>query len=287
MEELLNSFSSEFEAVVELAPRILFGAVLFVLFLIIGRLVSRGIRRLGERTDRESRTPRMMGRFMSMIFGILGLVIALQVMGLTGIATSLLATGGILAVVLGFAFKEIGENLLAGIMLSFSRSFNVGDLIESDGLRGVVKAVNLRDVHIRTPDGCDIFIPSAAIYRNALHNFTRDGLRRVSFSVGVDYGDDPTSAQQVMLEAIAGCPGALKTPPPIVEIAELADAYVRMQAHLWVDTFSGSAHTFVRSNAIDRVHQALGENGFTFSSSVTTAVDMRPVTVRVDETDAA
>ncbi|NNF04131.1 MAG: hypothetical protein HKN17_06665, partial [Rhodothermales bacterium] len=53
---------------------------------------------------------------------------------------------------------------------------------------------------------------------------------------------------------------------------------------LWVDTFSGSVGSTVRSEAINRVHRALAERGFTFSSNVTTAVDMRPVTVRDDET---
>ncbi|NNF03266.1 MAG: mechanosensitive ion channel family protein [Rhodothermales bacterium] len=284
MESILDGFAAEFDTFLAMTPRILAGVLLFVLFLIAGRLASRGVRRLAARTERESRTTRLIGRIMSMIFGILGLVMALHVMGLTAIATSLLATGGILAVVLGFAFKEIGENLLAGIMLSFSRSFNVGDLIESDGLRGIVRAVNLRDVHVRTADGCDIFIPSAAIYRNALRNYTRDGLRRVSFELGIDYGDDPASARTVMREAIEGSPGVLTTPPPSVEIMDLSDAYVRMQGHLWVDTFSGSVVSTVRSEAINRVHRALAENGFTFSSNVTTAVDMRPVTVRVDET---
>lgn len=287
MEDLLDSFASEFDTILSMTPRILLGCLLFALFLVIGRLVSRGIRRLGERTDRESRTPRLLGRFLSMGFGLLGLIMALQVMGLTAIATSLLATGGILAIVLGFAFKEIGENLLAGIMLSFSRSFNVGDLIESDGIRGVVRAVNLRDIHVRTADGCDIFIPSAAIYRNALRNYTRDGLRRATFELGIDYGDDPSTARQVMLDAITRCPGVLNTPPPAVEIADLADTYIRMQGHLWVDTFSGSVVATVRSEAIDRVHRALGEKGFTFSSNVTTAVDMQPVTVRVDEPESS
>lgn len=287
MESILDGFAAEFDAILSMTPRILFGFVVFTVFLMIGRLVSRGIRRIGNRADRDSRAARMIGRFISLVFGVLGLVMALQVMGLTAIATSLLATGGIMAVVLGFAFKEIGENILAGIMLSFSRSFNVGDVIESDGMRGVVRAVNTRDVHIRTADGCDIFIPSAAIFRNALRNYTRDGLQRVSFQVGIDYGDDPAAARQLILDVIATCPGVLRTPPPAVEIAELADAYVRMQGHLWVDTFSGAVVAGVRSEAIDRVHGALAKNGFTFSSNVTTAVDMRPVTVRVDNPGTA
>ena len=111
-------------------------------------------------------------------FGLLGLVIGLQILGLTAVATSLLATGGLVAVVLGFAFREIGENFLAGLLLSFSRSFEVGDLIESAGHRGRVKEIDLRQVWLRSADGRDIFVPSAEVFRSVLVNFTRDGLRR-------------------------------------------------------------------------------------------------------------
>ena len=138
---------------------------------------------------------------------------------LTALATSLLATGGLMAVVLGFAFRDIGENLLAGVLLAFSRSFDVGDLIESSGLQGRVRAIELRHVHIRTADGCDIFIPSAAIFRNPLHNFTRDGLRRGRFTVGIDYGDDPVRALEILAETVGSTPGVLPEPKSSVAMS--------------------------------------------------------------------
>jgi small-conductance mechanosensitive channel len=61
--------------------------------------------------------------------GLLGFALALNLVGLRAVASGLQAGGGITAVVLGFAFREIGENLLAGFLLAFSRPFKVNDII--------------------------------------------------------------------------------------------------------------------------------------------------------------
>lgn len=214
--------------------------------------------------------------------GGLGLILALQVLGLTAVATSLLATGGFMAVILGFAFKEVGENLLAGLFLAFSRSFEVGDLIESAGLRGVVKAIDLRQTHIRTGDGCDIFIPSAGIFRNPLLNFTRDGLRRTSFEVGIDYGDDPERALVLLREALSRVPGVLAKPASSVEISGLMPNYVELRAHVWVNTFEGGSVVEARTKAMAACRVALQSEGFTFSSDVTTAHAIPPLNVKLD-----
>jgi small conductance mechanosensitive channel len=206
---------------------------------------------------------------------VLGLVSAFHLLGLTGVATSLLATGGLMAIVLGFAFREIGENLLAGVFLAFSRSFDVGDLIESSGLLGTVRAIDLRQVHIRTGDGCDIFIPSASIYRNPLHNYTRDGLRRTDFTIGIDYGDDPERARGLILEALRATPGVLADPEPAVLLSGFSATTVDLQAFLWVNAFGpGPGLGEVRHAAMVAARQALAEAGFTFSGNVRTGVDL-------------
>tara|TARA_B110000046_G_scaffold47958_1_gene53064 strand:+ start:43216 stop:43455 length:240 start_codon:yes stop_codon:yes gene_type:complete len=68
-----------------------------------------------------------------------------------------LAGAGVTAILLGFAFKDIGENLLAGIMLAFNRPFTIGNVIELDGFLVTGKALQLRSTHLRTFDGRDIY----------------------------------------------------------------------------------------------------------------------------------
>ena len=263
-------------------PGILGAVVVFLLVLFAGIALAHVVTRILERTGRAGRYTRLAKRLIRWTMGILGLILALHVLGLTAIATSLLATGGVMAVILGFAFKDIGENLLAGIFLAFSRSFDVGDLIESGGLRGVVRSIDLRDTHIRTFDGCDIFIPSAAIFRNPLLNFTRDGLRRGDFTVGIDYRDDADRAMAVLLEAVGSVEGLLREPPPQVELSGLTPSHVEIKVFFWVDTFAGGALPSGRTAAMSAARRALVEQGFTMSSEVTTALEVPPLSVRLE-----
>src|SRR6056297_2321240 len=233
MNDILTQIVAELR---DKAPQLLVSAGVLIVLVGAGHLVGLGASRLLRRARRGDRYARLTRRIVRWAFTLFGVLLALQILGYTAVATSVLATGGVAAVVLGFAFKDIGENMLAGIFLAFSRSFDVGDLIESDGLRGVVRAIDLRATHIRTADGCDIFIPSSQIFRQPLLNFTRDGLRRGSFTVGVDYGDDPLRALGVMREAVTSVGGVLTTPAPAFELRDLAGSWMELQAHLWVDS---------------------------------------------------
>ncbi|MDX1495582.1 MAG: mechanosensitive ion channel, partial [Longimicrobiales bacterium] len=204
-------------------------------------------------------------------------VLGLQILGLTAVATSLLATGGLLAVILGFAFREIGENLLAGLFLGVSRSFDVGDLIESSGHLGKVREIDLRQVWIRSSDGRDIFIPSAQIFRNVLVNFTRDGLRRGDFVVGVDYADDIERARELLLACTREVPDVLETPAPSVRISEFQSQYCELQVYFWIDTELGPGLSEVRSDVMAACLKVLRAEGYTLSSDVSTAVAVTQV----------
>lgn len=287
MEEIRAPLDLASEFLRNEGPRMLGALAVFLLVLLFGFAVAFTVTRILERTGRAGRYSRVIRRLIRWVVGALGLVLALHVLGLTAIATSVLATGGVMAVILGFAFKDIGENLLAGIFLAFSRSFDVGDLIESDGLRGVVRSIDLRDTHIRTFDGCDIFIPSATIFRNPLMNFTRDGLRRGSFTVGIDYGDDVERAKAVLETTLPSVDAILDDPAPVVEISGFAPGHVELTVHVWVDTFSGGLLYKGRTAAMAACRRALLEGGFTFSSQVTTALEVPPLEVRLGRSGAS
>jgi len=177
MDTIRQSLTEATTRLAELLPELVVATVVFAGVVTVGFVLAAALARMVRPGRSGGRHVKLLGRSIQAVFLLVGLVLALQVLGLTAVATSLLATGGLMAVVLGFAFREIGENLLAGIFLGLSRSFDVGDLIESSGYTGEVRGVDLRQVWIRSADGRDIFIPSAQIFRNVLVNYTRDDLR--------------------------------------------------------------------------------------------------------------
>jgi small-conductance mechanosensitive channel len=275
MQTFQESFSQLLERMLSSAPAILGGIVVLFIFIGFGLLASRGLKRLLGARATSTKKLRLVMRLTRWGFYLIGMVIALHIMGLTKAASGVLAAGGVLTVVLGFAFREIGENLLAGLFMSFSRSFDAGDLIESNGIQGVVKQINIRDVHVRTGDGIDIFIPSAIIFKNPLNNYTRDGLRRSSFTVGIDYGNDPKKALEYLIEATKATEGVITAPEPAVIVSNFSDNYIQIEVQFWINTFSKHSNlSKIKTEVMNACHSALRGNGFTFSSEVSTAIEM-------------
>lgn len=271
-----EAISDVLAQVTALAPQLAAAGVVLLISVGLGRVVANGLTKVIPRERDGSRYPRLLLRGIRVGFAALGVVLGLQILGLTAVATSLLATGGFMAVVLGFAFREIGENLLAGVFLSVSRSFEVGDLIESSGHLGVVRDIDLRQVWIRSGDGRDIFVPSAQIFRNVLINYTRDGLRRADFTVGLDYGDNIAAARDLLLATVSQVEGVLAEPPPSVHVSELSAAYCDIRVNLWVNTDDGPGLAPVRSRVMEVSVAALRDAGFTLSSDVVTALKLDP-----------
>ncbi len=275
MQTFQDSFSQFFERALNSAPTIISGIIVLIIFIGFGLLASRGLRRLLGARATSTKKLRLVMRLTRWGFYLVGITIALHIMGLTKAASGVLAAGGVLTVVLGFAFREIGENLLAGLFMSFSRSFDVGDLIESNGIQGVVKQINIRDVHVRTGDGIDIFIPSAIIFKNPLNNYTRDGLRRSSFNIGIDYGNEPKKALEYLMEAVKSTEGVLEDPMPAVILSNFSDNYIQIEVQFWINTFlKNNDLQQIKTKVMDASHATLRNNGFTFSSEVSTAIEM-------------
>jgi len=275
MQTFQDSFSQFFDRALNSAPTIISGIIVLIIFIGFGLLASRGLKRLLGARATSTKKLRLVMRLTRWGFYLIGAVIALHIMGLTKAASGVLAAGGVLTVVLGFAFREIGENLLAGLFMSFSRSFDVGDLIESNGIQGIVKQINIRDVHVRTGDGIDIFIPSAIIFKNPLNNYTRDGLRRSSFNIGIDYGNEPHKALEYLMEAVKSTEGVLEDPAPAVILSNFSDNYIQIEVQFWINTFlKNSDLQQIKTKVMDASHATLRKNGFTFSSEVSTAIEM-------------
>jgi len=250
-------------------PKIVFAIIVLLIAIFIGRRIKRVVQ---KRMSKKMDDP-LLAKFIAKVFqwGIIlvGLSIAMHFVGLGGIARGMLASAGITGVVLGFAFRDIGENFLAGVLLAFNRPFDVGDTVESDAIKGVVKTLDLRNTHIRSFDGKDIYIPNAMILKNPLLNYTRDGLLRFDFGVGIDQGDDADKARTLILGKINELDGLLKDPAPSVAIEELAKSTVNLRVYYWVNLFEykGSALD-LKTAAINQTKEILMDGGFTLPADI-------------------
>ncbi|NND45534.1 MAG: mechanosensitive ion channel family protein [Xanthomonadales bacterium] len=278
MDYVTETLLSDWQAFLAFSPRLFYALLLLVLFWLIGNGAARLVARVLGRSAKLRPNIRFVRRMTNWTIRVTGFLLALGIMGFTGVAASLLATGGVVAIVLGFAFREIGENLLAGLFLTFSRPFEIGDWIHTGDITGTVKTIDLRSVHIRTADACDVFVPNAQIFREALYNYTRDGLRRPAFRIGVAYHDDPDAVMRQLAAAVEAVPNVLREPEPVISIDAFADSHIVYCVHFWMNTRSSTRDLVALSNDVRLAcWRALSSAGMTFSTDVTTALDIRTV----------
>ncbi len=278
IETLIDSFILEFELFVEFIPRLLVALAVLIIFYLIGRGFAFGVVNILRKTSMPVTYHDFFRKLIIAVAVFVGIVIFLNLIGYSTLAASLVAGGGLTAVMLGFAFKDIGENFLAGFFLAFSRPFKTDDVIESGGIVGRVKSIQLRHTHVRTGDGCDVFIPSAQLFTKPLHNYTLDGLRRGSFSIGIDYKNDVEAANLLLLETASSHSGVLKKPSASVGIKGFNPNYVELQVFFWINARDQEATLpVVRTRLMNKCRRNLIEKGYTISSDVSTTVELSPV----------
>ncbi|MCB0728392.1 MAG: mechanosensitive ion channel family protein [Ignavibacteriae bacterium] len=262
MESELISMTDHFwKKFTGLIPEILISIVILIATIFIARKLSRLIRkRLIARIDDE-----LLANFITRIskwsITLLGVGICLNILGLTQFAGGLMAGAGVSAVVLGFAFKDIGVNFLSGVILAFNRPFIIGDVIESDGITGTIMSLDLRTTKIKTFDGIEIYVPNSNILNNPLSNFNAGGLRRFEYIVGIDYDADVSKARSLILDVLKGIDDILDEPAPLIIVNELGANSINLKVLYWINTDEAKESLPVtKGDAIEKSLSAL-KNG--------------------------
>ena len=125
--KIFNDFYSDISSML---PNIITGILVIIIFIIMGKLFYTFIGKRIQKKWKDTIISNFVSEATKWSFYIFGLIIALNIVGFGGIASSLIAGAGISAIIFGFAFKDIGENFLAGIILALKRPFEIEDIIE-------------------------------------------------------------------------------------------------------------------------------------------------------------
>jgi len=197
-------------------------------------------------------------RLVQFAVAMVGLIVAFDLLGVTSLVGALLGTAGVAGLAIGFAFRDIIENYLAGVLLSLRQPFRVNDLVSIADHEGRVVRLTAREVVLLTFDGNHVRLPNATVFKNVLVNYTLNAQRLFYFDVGVGSEEDLTEVQRVGIDTLDAMNGVLAEPPPFARVRELADSSVVVRLHGWVDQNEADFHK-VESEALRLVKQAFEE----------------------------
>lgn len=232
--ELYNIFAEYYHDVIRILPKIITAVLAFIIFWFAGNLVKKVLKNrdkifgLGDVLITNFIASVVKGVIM-----VVGLSVSLSILGLSGVAGGIVTGAGVSAVILGFAFKNVGENLISGVMLILNRPFVTGDFIEVAGITGTVVTMNLKSTDVRTVDGKMVYIPNTMVINNPLVNYTAEGKRRFDFEVEVDNSVDVDKCREAILTAINSVPEILKEPGPIVTLTALSSSQ-KLKVYFWL-----------------------------------------------------
>jgi small conductance mechanosensitive channel len=271
------------EALIQNLPEILAAAVVLGLSVLLARGARAVARRVMDRATDHGPVKGLVATFAYVAVLAAGVFLALGVLELDRTVASLLAGVGIVGLALGFAFQDIAENFIAGILLTVRRPFTDGDLVETNGYRGRVEAVDLRSTHVRTPRGELVRIPNGEVYGSPLTNYSQSEARRVDLSCGVSYGDDLEKARRVALEAMEGVDGRDPDRDAECFFEEFGGSSIDFTLRFWLVDAEQRTFLRARSDAVIRLKKAFDEHDVGIPFPITTLDFSEAGTRRLDE----
>ncbi|PAX54318.1 mechanosensitive ion channel family protein [Brunnivagina elsteri] len=252
---------SMINALIKLFPNMVLALFVFVIFLFIASAIKRLVKRLTRKHRQARNLGLVLGRLAQGLTILLGLFISLSIIIPTFRAGDLVQLLGISGVAIGFAFRDILQNFLAGILILLTEPFQINDQIVFKNFEGTVENIQTRATIIKTYDGRRIVIPNAELFTNSVTVNTAFENRRLEYDVGIGYGDDIDWAKQLMLEALHSVDEVLKDPAPDVLLMELAGSSVNIRVRWWINPLRRADALDSRSQVLTAIKKKLLENG--------------------------
>ena len=209
-----------------------------IIVYIVGRFLISLIQRvMGNMLSRRKVEISIQTFLKSLVSILLNVLLIVSVVGALGINTTsfaaLLASAG---VAIGMALSGNLQNFAGGLIILFFKPYKVGDWIESQGVSGTVKEIQIFHTILTTGDNKVIYIPNGAMSSGVVTNYNTQTTRRVEWIVGVDYGEDYDKVQQIVTDILAADKRILKDPAPFIALHALDASSVNVVARVWVNS---------------------------------------------------
>ena len=271
MNEVLQKLHVYYLSFLKSLPRIGLAILVLVGGILLSNWLVTVIRKRIDRNSHDSLMSSFLAKAVKLIFFVILFLMALNIAGLSGVAGAILATAGASAVVVGFAFKDIAENFLAGIILAFNRPFHVNDTVSVEGVFGKVKEMEFRYTKIVTFDGRNVYIPNSDVLTKPVYNYTEDGFFRTDFVLGIAYENNTPEAKKIIQKCLDENTELVHDDDHINFVAEdeVAPSTVNLKIYIWVKTEDFRRHMLeIRGRVITETKTALESNGFNLPAEI-------------------
>jgi small conductance mechanosensitive channel len=250
-----NSINNLLTSAFDRLPNIAAGILVFLLFWLLGKIVTRIFEATTSRTKLDNRLRILFSRLIGVAILVLGIFTAFTVIVPSFRFGDLIAGLGFTSFIVGFAAKDILNNLFSGVLILWRQPFRIGDYIFIKDKQGKVEYIGVRATSLRTDDGEKILMPNGEMYSNALVIRGAGAERRMKLNISIGYEADIRRAKSNILSVLKELDGVVDEPKSNVFVTDLAAEGVNLSIYFWVNT-----NTHPAMEIVDTVATAVKES---------------------------
>lgn len=257
---VLASVQSLADAFLASLPQILIAIAVLTITWFVTRSVNKIWSNIAEKMNLRNSLEELFRKLSVIAIWIVGAMIAAMTVFPDFTPAKLLTIIGLSSIAIGFAFKDVFENFLAGILILLREPFALKDFVECQGIEGQVEEITIRDTRIRQTDGQAVVLPNAMLFKNPVTVRTAQKLRRLTVMCGVGYGEDVDKSRKIIRKAVEGLDTVDKDRP----IQIFAQSFGASSIDFEVTWWTGSTPLEIRESrdkVIAAVKRALDDAG--------------------------
>ena len=225
----------EINEIVAKLPSIGFHLLTALLILFFGRLfikiTSKSLKNVLEKKEID----KAISSFItSLTTAILWMVIIIGVLSQVGVkTTSFIAILGAVGLAIGLALQGSLANFASGFLIVLFRPFKVNDVVDVNGIMGVITTINLFSTELKTFDNRKIIIPNSQIMGNTIVNITAEPLRRVDFLFSASANSEVAKVKEIIQNLITNHSLVLKEPAHFVRLSNVTHSSIDITVRCW------------------------------------------------------
>ncbi len=224
MEKAQEWMNYGLELAKEFGPKLVTAILIYIVGSWVIKKITKATRKVMSKSKYDESLQRFLLNLISWSLKIFLIIIVISRLGVdvTTFAAVIAAAG----LAIGLALQGSLSNFAGGVLLMIFKPYRIGDLIEAQGVLGVVKEIEIFTTKLTTPENKLAIIPNGAMANGNIVNYSAEGKIRVDTVVGVGYGEDIKKTKEVLLNVLTTNPQVLRDPEPSVNVMELADSSV-------------------------------------------------------------
>ncbi len=242
-------------------PNFILAAIVFFLFVLISKYVVKLLDRILRKKGTQDSIRQVSMKVIKAVVILVGFFIALGLLNLDKVLTSVLAGAGVVGLAIGLALQGTLNNTFSGVILSFLPEIQIGDWVETNGFSGEVTEITLRNIVIKASDNNYVVIPNSKIVDEPFKNFTRTPRGRVFINCGVGYASDLEMVEKLTKEVIEKLFPQRGNEEVEFMYQEFGDSSINYVLRFWTDVSKNRDILIAQNKAIIEIKKAYDKEG--------------------------